>query len=379
MIFDYETLKLLWWLIIGILLIGFAITDGMDMGVAMLLRLVGKTDSERRTVINTIGPHWDGNQVWFITAGGALFAAWPMVYAAAFSGFYFAMLLVLFAMFFRPLAFDYRSKIESARWRNNWDWALFCGSAIPAFVFGVAFGNLFLGVPFNIDNLLRASYQGSFFGLLNPFGLLAGLISITMLIGHAGMWLQLRTDSDVARRSGQYGRYALITFMVLFALAGIWVTNMDGYQIVTMPDTQSYANPIGKTVTIASGVWLDNYKAMPLTIIFPGLGFAMAIFALLFSKIGKPALGLAASSLMLIGVIMTAGVSLFPFIMPSSNNPNVSLTMWDAVSSHRTLNVMFVAVAIFLPLILTYTTWCYVKMWRKVTVKEIENNTHGSY
>lgn len=379
MIFDYETLKLLWWLIIGILLIGFAVTDGMDMGVAMLLRLVGKTDSERRTVINTIGAHWDGNQVWFITAGGALFAAWPMVYAAAFSGFYFAMLLVLFALFFRPLAFDYRSKIDTYRWRNNWDWALFAGSAIPALVFGVAFGNLFLGVPFNIDNLLRASYQGSFIGLLNPFGILAGLVSITMLMGHAGMWLQLRTDSDVAKRSGQYGRYALIIFMVLFAIAGFWVANMDGYQIVSMPDTQSYANPIAKVVTSAPGAWLDNYSAMPLTLIFPALGMGMAALAWFFSKVGKPALGLVSSSLMLVGVIMTAGASLFPFVMPSSNNPNVSLTMWDAVSSHMTLNVMFVAAAIFVPLILAYTTWCYVKMWRRVTVHEIENNTHGSY
>lgn len=379
MIFDYETLKLLWWLIIGILLIGFAVTDGMDMGVAMLLRLVGKTDSERRTVINTIGAHWDGNQVWFITAGGALFAAWPMVYAAAFSGFYFAMILVLFALFFRPLAFDYRSKVETHRWRNNWDWALFAGSAIPALVFGVAFGNLFLGVPFNIDNLLRASYQGSFFGLLNPFGLLAGLISITMLMGHAGMWLQLRTDSDVATRSGQYGRYALLAFIALFAAAGVWVANMNGYQIVSMPDTQSYANPIGKVVTTAPGAWLNNYSAVPLTIVFPILAFAMAVLALLFSKMGKPALGLASSSLMLVGVIMTAGASLFPFVMPSSNNPDVSLTMWDAVSSHMTLNVMFVAAIIFVPLILGYTTWCYVKMWRKVTVDEIENNTHGSY
>ncbi|GAC06044.1 cytochrome d ubiquinol oxidase subunit II [Paraglaciecola chathamensis] len=379
MIFDYETLKLLWWLIIGILLIGFAITDGMDMGVAMLLRLVGKTDSERRTVINTIGAHWDGNQVWFITAGGALFAAWPMVYAAAFSGFYFAMILVLFALFFRPLAFDYRSKIDTYRWRNNWDWALFAGSAIPALVFGVAFGNLFLGVPFNIDNLLRASYQGSFFGLLNPFGILAGLVSITMLMGHAGMWLQLRTDSDVATRSGKYGRYALLAFIALFAAAGVWVANMNGYQIVSMPDTQSYANPIGKVVTTAPGAWLNNYSAVPLTIVFPILAFAMAVLAWLFSKMGKPALGLASSSLMLVGVIMTAGASLFPFVMPSSTNPDVSLTMWDAVSSHMTLNVMFVAAIIFVPLILSYTTWCYVKMWRRVTVHEIENNTHGSY
>ncbi|WP_338109292.1 cytochrome d ubiquinol oxidase subunit II [Pseudoalteromonas marina] len=379
MIFDYETLKMLWWLIIGTLLIGFAITDGMDMGVAMLLRLVGKTDLERRTVINTIGAHWDGNQVWFITAGGALFAAWPMVYAAAFSGFYFAMMLVLFALFFRPLGFDYRSKIDSKRWRNNWDWGLFAGSAIPALVFGVAFGNLFLGVPFNIDNLLRVSYQGSFFGLLNPFALLAGLISIAMLIAHAGMWLQLRTADAVAERSGQYGRYALIAFIVLFAAAGFWVANLSGYQIVSMGDTQGHADPLAKVVTTAKGAWLNNYTERAWTVTFPVLAFAMALSALVFSKLNKPALGLISTALMLVGVIMTAGVSLFPFIMPSINNPNISLTIWDAVSSHKTLNIMLVAVAIFVPLILAYTTWCYVKMWRRVTVEEIETNTHGSY
>ncbi|KAF7778043.1 cytochrome d ubiquinol oxidase subunit II [Pseudoalteromonas marina] len=379
MIFDYETLKMLWWLIIGVLLIGFAITDGMDMGVAMLLRLVGKTDLERRTVINTIGAHWDGNQVWFITAGGALFAAWPMVYAAAFSGFYFAMMLVLFALFFRPLGFDYRSKIDSKRWRNNWDWGLFAGSAIPALVFGVAFGNLFLGVPFNIDNLLRVSYQGSFFGLLNPFALLAGLISIAMLIAHAGMWLQLRTADAVAERSGQYGRYALIAFIVLFAAAGVWVANLSGYQIVSMGDTQGHADPLAKVVTTAKGAWLNNYTERAWTVTFPVLAFAMALSALVFSKLNKPALGLISTALMLVGVIMTAGVSLFPFIMPSINNPNISLTIWDAVSSHKTLNIMLVAVAIFVPLILAYTTWCYVKMWRRVTVEEIETNTHGSY
>jgi cytochrome d ubiquinol oxidase subunit II len=276
MIFDYETLKLLWWVIIGVLLIGFAITDGMDMGVAMLIKLVGKTDSERRVVINTVGPHWDGNQVWFITAGGALFAAWPMVYAAAFSGFYFAMMLVLFALFFRPLGFDYRSKIDSPRWRNNWDWGLFAGSAIPALVFGVAFGNLFLGVPFSIDEYLRTSYQGSFFALLNPFALLAGLISVTMLLAHGGMWLQLRTDSDVARRSAQYGRYALLAFIVLFAVAGIWIANLDGYQIISMGDTQGFANPLDKTVTTSAGAWLNNYQQMPLTMLFPAVAFFIA-------------------------------------------------------------------------------------------------------
>lgn len=136
MLFDYEVLKLIWWVLVGVLLIGFAVTDGFDMGATALLPLLGKTDTERRVVINTVGPHWEGNQVWFITAGGAIFAAWPAVYAAAFSGFYWAMLLVLFALFFRPVGFDYRSKIEDPRWRTAWDWGLFAGGAIPALVFG---------------------------------------------------------------------------------------------------------------------------------------------------------------------------------------------------------------------------------------------------
>jgi len=146
-----------------------------------------------------------------------------------------------------------------------------------------------------------------------------------------------------------------------------------------MGDTQGFANPLGKTVTQAPGAWLDNYTKMPLTMLFPALAFVMAALAIVLSKLQKPAMALAASSLMLAGVILTAGMSMFPFVMPSSNNPNISLTMWDAVSSHMTLNVMFIAAVIFVPLILIYTTWCYVKMWRKVTISEIENNTHGSY
>jgi len=149
---DYESLKLIWWVLVGVLLIGFAVTDGFDLGAAALMPFVGKTDSERRVVINTIAPHWDGNQVWLITAGGALFAAWPLVYAAAFSGFYWAMLLVLFALFVRPVGFDYRSKLTDPRWRQSWDWGLFVGGVVPSLVFGVAFGNLLLGVPFELDS-----------------------------------------------------------------------------------------------------------------------------------------------------------------------------------------------------------------------------------
>jgi cytochrome d ubiquinol oxidase subunit II len=380
MIIDYEVLKLTWWVLVGVLLIGFAITDGMDMGVGALLPFLGKQDEERRVIINTVGPHWDGNQVWFITAGGAIFAAWPTVYAAAFSGFYFAMLLVLFALFFRPVGFDYRSKIEDPRWRNAWDWGLFVGGTVPALVFGVAFGNLLQGVPFHLDSLLRPFYTGSFWALLNPFALLCGLVSLSMIVTQGAIWLQLRTEEPMAGRAKTAARWSTVIMMVAFALAGVWLAlGIDGYRVVSMPPLDASPNPLGKEVLVAGGAWLDNYRAYPLTLAFPILGLAGAALTWLLSRMDRPGLGLVTSSLAQTGVILTAGASMFPFVMPSSTNPGSSLTLWDASSSHLTLTVMFWAAVIFVPIILGYTTWTYYKMWRRVTVAEIKEQQHLAY
>ncbi len=373
MILDYEILKFIWWLFVGVLLIGFAITDGMDMGVGNLLPFLGKNDDERRVMINTVGPHWDGNQVWLITAGGAIFAAWPAVYAAAFSGFYVAMLLVLFALFFRPVGFDYRSKLGDERWRKAWDWGLFVGGAIPSLVFGVAFGNLLLGVPFHLDDLLRAYYTGSFFELLNPFALLAGIVSFSLLTMHGGIWLQMRTAGEISERVKAYIQWTGLAAMAAFALAGIWlVAGVDGYAITAQPAIDALPNPLAKSVVIGSGAWLSNYAAYPLTLVFPALGFAGVILTILLSKANRPGWGFVSSSLAITGVIMTAGVSMFPFIMPSSTNPASSLTVWDAPSSHLTLTVMFWAVVIFLPIVISYTIWNYRKMWGKLSVEEMQ-------
>ena len=233
MLFDYETLKIIWWLLVGALLIGFAIMDGHDMGVCTLLPFVGKNDDERRVIVNTVGPHWEGNQVWFITAGGALFAAWPMVYALAFSGFYWAMMAVLWALFFRPVGFKYRSMVKDQRWRNAWDWGLFVGSFVPAVVFGVAFGNLFLGVPFSFDNMMRSTYTGSFWNLLNPFSILCGLVSATMLIMQGGAFLAHRTEGDIQARTTKYTMISAVAMVVLFVAAGVWIQSIDGYAIVS--------------------------------------------------------------------------------------------------------------------------------------------------
>lgn len=377
---DYETLKLIWWVFIGVLLIGFAVTDGFDMGVGALLPFLGETDEERRVIINTIGPHWDGNQVWFITAGGALFAAWPPVYAAAFSGLYFAMLLVLFALFFRPVGFDYRSKVKDPRWRRAWDWGLFVGGAVPALLFGVAFGNLLRGLPFHHDELLRPIYTGSFFGLLHPFALLCGVVSLSMLVMHGAVWLQLRAATPIASRARITATWAALALIGAFALAGLWVAfGLDGYRIVEMPDTGATPNVLNKVVEAESGAWLANYAAHPWMVIAPLLGFGGASLTFILARENRPGWAFITSALSIGGVILTAGFSMFPFVMPSSTVLASSLTLWDATSSQFTLTVMFWAAALFLPVIIAYTTWTYRRMWGRVTVEQIRENTHSAY
>ncbi|OYV48711.1 MAG: cytochrome d ubiquinol oxidase subunit II, partial [Burkholderiales bacterium 21-58-4] len=348
MIFDYETLKLIWWLFVGVLLVGFAITDGFDLGVGALLPFIGRNDDERRVIINSVGATWEGNQVWFITAGGAIFAAWPIVYATAFSGFYIALMLTLFALFFRPVGFDYRSKVADPRWRSAWDWGLFAGGFVPALIFGVAFGNLLQGVPFSFDNDVRVNYTGSFWQLLNPFGLLAGVVSLAMLLMHGSIYLQIRTEGVIAERARRVTRITGAVFIACFILAGIWITNgIDGYRIVSMLSANVESIPIDKTVEKVLGAWLDNYHHHPLLWLAPILGIAGALLAIAASSAKKPIAAFIASSVMLAGVIFTAGIAMFPFIMPSSSDPRSSLTIWDSVSSHMTLQIMFWVVLIF--------------------------------
>ena len=380
MIFDYATLKVIWWLFVGVLLIGFALTDGFDMGVGTLLPFIGRTDEERRVVINSVGPTWEGNQVWFITAGGATFAAWPLVYATAFSGFYAALLLVLFSLFLRPTGFDYRSKVPDPRWRNAWDWGLFVGGTVPAVVFGVAFGNLLLGVPFHFDSSMQVYYTGSFFALLNPFGLLAGLLSLAMLMMHGAAFLQLRTEGEIRLRAGTALKIAAGALIVLFAVAGLWLaTGIDGYRIASMPSADSAFMPLAKTVEKSAGAWLGNYSAHPWMIAAPLLGFGGAALAVLCTVGGRAGAAFVASALSVAGVILTAGFSMFPFIMPSSSQPQSSLTVWDAVSSHRTLQVMFWVVVVFLPIVLAYTAWVYRVMRGAVTLEQVRQNSRAMY
>ncbi|MEQ3528144.1 cytochrome d ubiquinol oxidase subunit II [Pseudoalteromonas sp. XMcav11-Q] len=369
---DYEFLRLVWWGLVGVLLIGFAITDGFDLGVGALLTLVGKSDEDRRVMINTIGPHWDGNQVWFITAGGAIFAAWPLIYAAAFSGFYIALALTLIALWMRPIGFDYRSKLPNKTWRTAWDWALFCGGLVPTLIFGVAFGNLLLGVPFEFDNTLRPTYTGSFFGLLNPFAILAGVVSVAMLLTHGANWLQLKTEGNLLARARIVSFYLSLVTVLLFMLAGVVVANIDGYVITSSVDPLATSNPLTKTVEAVSGAWLNNYSTYSWMLIAPVLGIFAGLGSAWFSKQQRGGWAFLMSSLMMAGIILTAGAAMFPFLMPSSSMPNASLTVWDATSSYLTLKTMFIVACIFVPIVLSYTAYSFYVMRGRIKAQDLD-------
>jgi cytochrome d ubiquinol oxidase subunit II len=377
--FEYEVLRFIWWVLIGVLLAGFAITDGFDMGVGALVPIIGKSDSQRRVMINSIAPHWDGNQVWLITAGGALFAAWPLVYATSFSGFYFAMIITLAALWLRPIGLDYRSKIEDPKWRSTWDIAISISGFVPPIIFGVAFGNLLQGVPFQLSDFMMPTYHGSFFGLLNPFALLCGLVSLFMILLQGATWLQMKTTAEVHDRARSVAQLTGLLVVAAFVGAGFWIQGIDGYAIVGSLDGNAASNPLNKEVIREAGAWMANFERNPLLWIAPALGIAMPLIAVIASKLEKGATAFIASSLANGGIIFTAGIAMFPFVMPSSLNPSHSLTMWDATSSELTLNLMTAVAFVMVPVILGYTSWTYYKMFGRLDEKFIEENKNSLY
>ncbi len=380
---DYDALRVIWWLLLGVLLIGFAMTDGFDMGVCALLPFAARSDVERRIVINTVGPVWEGNQVWFILGGGAIFAAWPPLYAVSFSGFYLAMFLILAALILRPVAFKYRSKREEPRWRSRWDWALFVSGVVPVALFGVAVGNVLQGVPFRLTDDLMPIYEGwvlgKLLGLLNPFALLCGIVSLGMLVMHGAAWLSLKAEGAVAERARRYGTIAGLVGIVGFLLAGLWLAvGIDGYRVVQEAAPDGPSNPL-LTEVARDRSWLAAYGDRPWIVIAPVLGVIGMALALLGLRRGREVSTLLFSKLGILGVISSVGLTMFPFILPSSIMPRSSLTVWDASSSQLTLFVMLVATIIFLPIVLLYTAWVYKVLWGKVTEKDVTEGGESLY
>jgi cytochrome bd ubiquinol oxidase subunit II len=369
-ILDYATLKLIWLLLIGVLFSGFAITGGFDLGVGTLLPFIGKNDRERRLILNSIGPTWEGNQVWFISAAGALFAAMPLLYAAAFSGFYLMLLLILLPLILRPPGMDYRSKLPSRLWRNTWDYCLFLSGCIPSILFGAAFGNVFTGIDFYYDLELMPRLRGSFLSLLNPLALLCGVVSLSIIILQGALFLQSKTTGSLQERALKATQYCGILFIFSFALAWYWVVfKTKGFNIVSMPHPNQIFSPLSKQVLTGTGFWLKNYQKFPIGYLGPLSSFIGLSLALIFSAYQRPGFALFCNSIALMGVISTAGFTLFPFLLPSATQPNHSLTIWDAASSQLTLAWMLGATLILLPIVLSYTIWVFRVMRGTVSEK----------
>jgi cytochrome bd ubiquinol oxidase subunit II len=373
----YAVFQIIWWLLLGVLLSGLAVMVGMDMGVGTILRYVGRTDLERRVALNIIGPHWEGNQVWFVLGGGAVFAAFPLIYATAFSGFYVVMLLLLWSMIMRPLGFEYRSKLPSVVWRNTWDWALFISGLVPMVVFGAAFGNLFEGVPFHFSWNLTSTYTGSFLDLLNPFAILCGLLSASLSVFMGSVTVMNGAEGAIYERARSLARIASVLAIVLFAVGGFWVHGMQGYALTSSPGAGIAQTPLQQEVALTDGAWFTNFRAHGLLWLLPVLGFAGMLLGLLSAIARRSHLAWWLGAVAWIGVIGTAGVALFPFLLPSSSVPAQSLTVWNSSSSQLTLTWMVGFAVVFVPLILWYTSWAFYVMRGKVKAEHLAADEHA--
>ncbi|SON48300.1 cytochrome d ubiquinol oxidase subunit II [Vibrio tapetis] len=377
--FEYDTLRLIWWVLIGVLLIGFMITDGFDMGVGALLPLIGKTNAERRVMINSIAPHWDGNQVWLITAGGALFAAWPLVYATSFSSLYAAMYLALISLWLRPLALEYRAKIDNDQWRKVCDLSISFSGFFPPILFGVAFGNLIQGLPFSLNSLLMVEYHGSFVELLNPFALLCGCVGLLMALLQGSAWLMMKTTDALYNKAKLVAQMSAVLVACLMVIGGLAIRHIDGYLIVSELSHGAVSNPLNKQAMAETGAWLTNFETHPWMWFAPIGSVLTPLLALLSARLKWDALAFISSSLTNACIVLTAGFAMFPFIIPSSIKPSHSLTLWDSTSSELTLNIMTGVAFVMVPIILCYTAFSYRTMFGRLDSEYVERNGHSLY
>ncbi|KAF0145450.1 MAG: cytochrome d ubiquinol oxidase subunit II [Nitrospirae bacterium] len=339
--------QIIWFILWGTLWAVYFMVDGFDFGVGILHSFIGKTEGEKKTIIRTIGPVWDGNEVWLVTAGGATFAAFPATYALMFSYLYSALLLILFALIVRGVGLEFREKVENAGWKRGCDIAIFAGSLLPALLFGVAFGNIFQGIPMDANG-----YHGNLLRLLNPYGLLTGILFVLLFIVHGALWLSVKTNGDLSRRASSVAGkswYALLVVAVLFLIYTAFATNL-------------YAN------YLENPVWF----VVPVTAVLALLG--IKLFALKGGYLGS----FYASCLTVLTVIFTGVTGLYPNLIPSSLDKNYSLTIFNSSSSPYTLKIMTVVALIFVPIVISYQIWVYRIFRQKLTVDEVLKEG-GSY
>lgn len=333
-------LNTIWFLLVAVLIMGYAVLDGFDLGVG-IIHLFTKDENEKRININSIGPVWDGNEVWLLTGGGALFAAFPIVYATVFSGFYLALVLLLFALIFRAVSFEFRGKVDSDKWRKAWDLAFGIGSLLPAVLFGVAIGNILRGIPINSEG----TFTGSFFGLLNPYAILVGVLSLVMFTMHGSIYLAMKTTG------GQKTRLKNLT-------PKLWITFVAVYLLATL-------------YTFFEAPFLfDGILSSPLFWVLLVLLLLSLLYipvAVKSNSLGRAFISSSAVIIMMIGLL---GISLFPMLVPSLTDLAYSLTIYNASSTERTLTAMLIIALIGMPLVIFYTAYIYKVFKGKVIISE---------
>ena len=318
-----------WFILFGVLVTGYAILDGFDFGVGVL-HLFAHDNHEKRINLNAIGPVWDGNEVWLLTGGGALFAAFPPVYATVFSGFYIALMLLLAALIFRAVSIEFRGKIDSPGWQKAWDWAFGLGSLLPAILFGVAVGNILRGVPIDANGM----YAGSFLGLLNPYSILVGVLSLVMFVMHGAVYMTLKTDGELRDRMSRWASGAWITFVVLYLLITMY-TMFEAFYL------------------------MDGILSKPLYWVFLLALLGSVVYLSVALKGQKYFKAFLSSSTIIASAIGIAAVSMFPVLVPSSIDAAFSLTAYNASSTPRTLQTMLVIALIGMPIVIFYTIIVY--------------------
>jgi cytochrome bd ubiquinol oxidase subunit II len=379
---DYATMQIIWWVLLGVLLTTFVLTDGFDLGVGILLPFVAKNDLQKRVIINSIGPVWESNQVWFVLGAGAIFAAWPLLYSLVFSTLYIPFLIVLVSLIMRPVSFDFRSKIDKRWWRMIWDTGIFISGFLPSFLFGVVIGNMFLGIDFTFDEfMVIRSGDTSLISFLSPFALLCGLFTLLVITMHGAAFLQLRTEGDIRASCRKVLKLVPILVVVLFILIAFYVTSINGFNVIESIDASTPATGFvkDKMVDIKIGGWLDKYPMCPMMLCIPAVLVASLVAVWFATVLNRHRMAFISSGISIISAMSTIGTATFPFLMPSRTDPSSSLTVWDASSSYYTLVIMLIAAVIMLPIVFSYISYVYYVVRHKVTEAEIQASSKIMY
>jgi cytochrome d ubiquinol oxidase subunit II len=357
--FDYETLRFIWWVLLVFTVLGLMLSEGISLGVSMLLTLDGKSERDRRNLLAGITPTALGQLAWLTAAALLLFAAWPIVYAVFFSSLQSLLLLMLLAWLVRPLGLYFRTAFDSLAWRRNWDKALGGSGLLIAAMLGVVCGNALKGVPFHLDSDMRIFFLGDFWGLLNPFSLLIAAVSVCLVLMYGASFTQLKSGGNLSRGSQAWVFKAGIGFLLLFALAGLWVTRLEGYHITSNILPGDASNPLNKFVKRAEGLWLDNYEHVPSLWAIPVIAFLAGGATIYWSKIQRAYWAFMASMITVAFTVLTMAISMFPFLLPSNRSLNSSLTIWDASGSQATLTALLWVAVIALPLMALASRWAF--------------------